>query len=333
MSSKIWENCKDIENGIKGNVYTDPDEFIRYFESFPSNYLEIENGWSYRGHAFSDWKLLPQCFRSEGKFCYKGSKWPFPKSDPLDQLNLEADIIIDFAKLCDHVGIQVPMPESFYYTMTRWGNEIKIRFNNSHKDEDERYFWDSKYHESLAYAQHYGIPTRLLDLTNNPLYAAFFAIYERFKIGINKSNYNICVWCINLAKLKDNKFFNYERKNRTTYNGNPWHRFKTIHMPWSRNQFMKQQEGLFIIDRGMEYKRILEKVDYQPIEDIVKNHTIIFDEPILLKIELKSNHDILKNAMKLLKDKKITDIKLMPSLQNIAKSIDFYSQLDMDIFN
>jgi hypothetical protein len=292
---------------------------------------EIDEGWVFRGHADANWQMLPQSFRPIG--CFKRN-WPFPIEGPLEQLNREADILITFAKLCDEVGIQIPMPQTFYETMTQWGNEIRLRFSNLNQDIDSRYLWESKYHEALAYGQHYGIPTRLLDFTKNPLYAAFFAINDRIeKHPSTFSSDMLCVWAVNLGLLKDNTLFSYKKLTRDTYkDGVPWQRFKTIRMPWARNTFLKQQEGIFIIDRGAEFIRAIEKSNYQSIENVVVNSDHKFVEPVLLKMELLANKDVIANAFVLLRRRNIIKAKLMPTLQNVASTMHIFDDIGINLY-
>lgn len=53
--------------------------------------------------------------------------------------------------------------------------------------------------EWLALMQHHGAPTRLLDLTKSPYIAAYFAFEE----ALAHADYNVAIWCINVAFLKN----------------------------------------------------------------------------------------------------------------------------------
>ena len=224
------------------------------------------------------------------------------------------------------------MPQSFYTSMNQWGYELKERFSEEHKKIDDRYIWSPVYHEPLAYAQHYGIPTRLLDLTKNPLYAAFFAIYDRLKYHPENYGDCLCVWCLNLPVLKDKSLFGYKKIEKKLYRSNKWQRYKTIHMPWARNEFMNRQEGFFIIDCSAEYLRHKGE-QYQPIDEVVKSLNTKIQDAVLLKIELGIDKNTLLDSFKLLRQKNITDIKLMPTLQNISEAINLYGKLKLDLFD
>jgi hypothetical protein len=285
----------------------------------------IDQGWVFRGHTDATWVLMPQTFRAEGNF---GAAWPFPIKDPLGQLNKEADLLISFAKECDLVGLVLPLPSTFYETMTQWGNEIRLRFSDSNQKVETRYFWESSYHEALAYAQHYGLPTRLLDCTKNPLNAALFAASERAEVAKAGLSADLCVWGINLRLLKEGSLFTYSTPARREYRpGIPWPRYKTIRMPWARNSFLRQQEGLFIIDCGAEYLRLMGLADYQGIEAVVAASRRAWGEPVLMKFVMAADADSVAELMCLLQQRNVTLAKLMPSLHQVIRTMKYASRL------
>ncbi len=99
------------------------------------NYPSI--GWIYRGHANANWELVPKAGRPE----YFDPHWKAKRArDP-------------------------SIPPQDLGRFVAWREEA-IAYSESIPEND---------FECLAYAQHYGLATRLLDWTTNPLVALYFA--------------------------------------------------------------------------------------------------------------------------------------------------------------
>jgi hypothetical protein len=126
-----------------------------------------EKGWIFRGQADAAWDLAPSVMRADlgayqaGQVAkIKRKKLPMP-----ERLNAELQLVVDFAALADREGFPLPgdTPEFRHHSITA---STASNFPS----------W--KFRGLFALAQHYGVPTRLLDWTRRPLVAAYFAAAE-----------------------------------------------------------------------------------------------------------------------------------------------------------
>lgn len=101
-------------------------------------------GWIYRGQPDVDWDLIPQA----GRKPYLESALPVRPEEPLSKSNPTKDL----------------------GRFNHW-RELSAGYSTELPEND---------FECLAAAQHYGLPTRLLDFSENPLCALYFATESHF---------------------------------------------------------------------------------------------------------------------------------------------------------
>lgn len=168
----------------------------------------------FRGQANSEWTLTPSLFRSK-------KLHHFP--NPVDIVQEEYRNILEFQRLCDQAGVQIP-GDSF----NKRESQLKVvnNFSLNHRDD----FWHIDFVETAAFAQHFGLETSLLDWSRNILTACYFACtsaMREFNELRNTSGY-FSIWVLNNKSLDPNHV-------------------KVIEPPKSINNHISHQNGLLTI--------------------------------------------------------------------------------------
>jgi hypothetical protein len=162
-----------INNGVKKSEYgysyielsfENWKELRNYLISWKEHDLNIADNFLFRGHSDSSWELEPTLERIRP--------------------DLEGNFLSDWYRAAEKRSI-----DNYQRAIKLFTNEKEYRYISN----------DISPLEWLSIMQHHGAATRLLDVTNSPLIAAFFA-----SIDVNNITKERCIWAFSL-KIIDEK--------------------------------------------------------------------------------------------------------------------------------
>lgn len=177
-------------------IYESFEKFVLDINTPKGKLFNLREGkYIFRGESSLTYKLLPTALRDDAhnsiwKLARAGMKG---KECEFSQVMGEFLLLSDFFKKCDENGLYIPNTDRIN---SRYFTQIDLGFLLN-----SEVWLPSDLYELAGLAQHYGVPTRLIDWTKDIFVALYFACIGVLKNKFEKED-RIVIWVLNSTTIQ-----------------------------------------------------------------------------------------------------------------------------------
>jgi len=204
------------------------DQFWNLVSPISELFGQPDSKFIFRGQGNGEWKLVPKIFRPQCLDTYKRGMMA-TLSDHPGQLFFEWCLLHAFILRCDGMGLAIPGDSMEFRKYFEQNNITNIHGTSSKAWPEERVV------PLMALAQHHGLATRLLDWSNSPYVACYFAAAQAVSHPL-KDGEKLALFAIDL-----NKVHNIEG-------------IRHVRVPGSTSVNLSAQTGSFILVDNSGYR-------------------------------------------------------------------------------
>ncbi|OGU03176.1 MAG: hypothetical protein A2X82_11715 [Geobacteraceae bacterium GWC2_55_20] len=256
--------------------------------------------WAFRGLWNDDFTLIPSALRSspEAKLGYTFAPKKGIQPTNQEQINAEFRRLHEFYWSIDAQGLLAPVDSNLLRTPKGWLN-LEKKITNHGWPVDELL-------PLLALAQHYGVHTRLLDWSDKPLVAAYFAA----KKAVEKTSGRfLSVWALNLDWVVN-----------TAFPGNLNTSVYIVTAPHASNPNLHAQGGIFTTEM-ITRAAFPKPVNCKPVNVLIEKEwkTLHCTDPVMGHFKLPCSEA--NKLLRLLNQEGINAATIYPGYKGVADSL------------
>jgi hypothetical protein len=221
----------------------------------------------------------------------------------------EYGVLHDFFVRSDNSGLKIPHVDAIRDSTGMIHKQMRVVYEN----------WLPKdFHELAALAQHYGLPTRLLDWSSDPFVSLYFASIN----VLNQNNYTddcMVLWAMNRYKIELKNVLNRSLK------------LEIINPPYGGNENLRSQKGLLTYWRGDQLINHDESIDFDTTTDRRPLDELLYEslseksgyirEPFIVFYKFLIPNKEASNIFMALEKMSYNAARLFPGFDGIAKSM------------